>query len=161
MNKRVTIAVIAVVTLVAVAVPILYAQHSGHAAGRMHGRGMGHGPGALHMLGVLEHLKDELNLSEQQSSDIKAILAEVHEQNAASREQLHGKLKAVAQTLIANPNDVAGAQAILDQQDDTERALKTNMIKGASKALNVLTAEQRARLSTIVAEHFDRMESRR
>jgi len=165
MKRRLTIAAVAVATLVALAVPILYAQHgvhAGHAGRRMHGGGMGHGgPAGFHMLGMLEHLKDELDLTDQQSADIKAIVTEVHAQNAANREQLHGKLKAVAQTLLANPSDVAGAQALLDQQDSAEHELKANMLKGASKALSVLTAEQRTKLGTILAEHLDRMESRR
>ena len=62
----------------------------------------------------------------------------------------------VAQILIKNPNDVASAQALLDQQLENERVMRTNALNAASKALNVLTPDQRTKLSTMVQEHLDR-----
>jgi Spy/CpxP family protein refolding chaperone len=133
----------AVVALLAVAaVPFLY-------AGPGHGfhRGMdGFGP-----LARLERAKSELGLSDQQVSEIKAILKSAHEQNAQSRDQLRGGLGGALNALLKDPNDVAGAQAILDQQAQAERSIRSNMLNTVSKALSVLTPEQRDKLGAMVA----------
>jgi Spy/CpxP family protein refolding chaperone len=145
MKKRaLTITAVVAAVLAIAAVPLVYAQ-SAH----MHRMGMGAGAGLAH----LAHLKKELDLSDQQVDQIKAIVADARQQNAQLRQQLHGGLQSVISTLVKNPNDVAGAQAILDQQTQAESALKTNMLTAASKALNVLTAEQREKLGTIISQH--------
>jgi Spy/CpxP family protein refolding chaperone len=157
MKKRLTIiaAVIAVAALGAA--PLVYA----HGAFR-HGHGFtGEGGAALGFFGHLQGLKDELDLSDQQTDQLKAIFAEVREQNAPYRDQLHGGIQSVAQTLLKNPNDVAAAQALIDQQTTAERAVKTNVLNGVSKALNVLTPEQRDKLAAKLAEHSKRWEERR
>jgi Spy/CpxP family protein refolding chaperone len=38
----------------------------------------------------------------------------------------------------------------------TERVMRTNALNAASKALSVLTPDQRTKLSTMVKEHLDR-----
>jgi len=145
MNKR-NLTIAALVAVVALAaVPILHAQQ-----GRMHGA---HAFGGFGFLGHLQHMKSALNLSDQQTDAITAIAKDFHQQNAQYRQQLHGGLKAVAQALINNPNDVAGAQALLDQQSAAEKAMKSNALLAASKALNVLTPDQRAKLGEFVANH--------
>jgi len=156
MTKRTLIA-IGIVALIAVAtVPFVYAQ-----AGRMHGAcGFGHG-GGFPMLAHLGHLKSELALSDQQVDQIKSIAQDFHQQNAQYHAQLHGGLKAAAQALIKNPNDIAGAQALLDQQTAAENAMKSNALAAASKALNVLTADQRTKLGQIMQDHMDHMAQQR
>lgn len=148
MNKRnlIIVAVLGVLTLAAV--PFVYAQHQGMHAG-MHGmRG-----GALGMFSPehLAHAKQYLGLSDAQVDQLKAIATEFHTQNAQYHQQLHGGLLQVAQTLINDPNNIAGAQALLDQQNATEQTMKTNALQAASKALNVLTAEQRAKVGDFLA----------
>ena len=159
MKKR--IAIIGSTILVAaalVAAPVVFAQmHARHAGG--HGFGAGH----MGMFGMMEHfqkLRDELDLSNEQVGQIHGIFKDLHEQNDAYRDQLHGALKDVAKTLIANPNDVAGAQAKLDAELNAENAMKTNALNAASKALAVLTPQQRTKLATMLDEHFQKMESR-
>lgn len=158
MKKR-TLVIAAVLTalLTAAAVPFVHAG----AARRMHGDlAFGHaGLSFLHH--HLGKLKDELDLSDAQAAQLHTIFRETRQQNAPYREQMHGTMKSVAQTLIADPNDVAGAQALLDRQEDAHRAMRNNIVVAASKALNVLTPEQRAKLAGLVAEHAARMESRR
>ncbi len=128
---------------------------------RMHGDlGFGHaGFGFLHQ--HLGKLKDELDLTDAQAAQLHAIFRETRQQNAPYRQQMHGTLKSVAQTLIADPNDVAGAQALLDRQEEAHRAVRNNVVLAALKALNVLTPEQRTKLAGLLAEHAARMESRR
>jgi Spy/CpxP family protein refolding chaperone len=58
----------------------------------------------------------------------------------------------VAQTLISNPNDVAAAQAQLDQQNAVEATLKTNTLAAAARALNVLTPDQRAKVGEFLSK---------
>ncbi len=156
MKKRTYFFVSAAILAVLIAVPLAYAQHM-----RGHGpHGMGRELGPVMMLGHLNHAKEALGLSDQQVADIKAIFADLHTQNAASREQLHGGLKAVADALIANPNDIATAQALLDKQEALEHAMKVNALNAASKALNVLTPDQRAKLGEKLHEHVGRFEAK-
>lgn len=152
MKKR-----LAILTLVIVA-----AAAALYAAPRHHMRGGGHGDfGAGFVLGHLHRIAGELDLTEAQKTQIHVILKETHQQNAQYREQMHGGFQSVARVLIANPNDLSGAQTILDQQSATERALKSNMIRAASRALNVLTPQQRTKLGEIVAERAEARENRR
>ncbi|MGZ5443718.1 MAG: Spy/CpxP family protein refolding chaperone [Thermoanaerobaculia bacterium] len=151
MKKRIAIAIALVLAVGALAAAPLVLADGPH--GRV-GRGMhGHGFGPL---GHLAHVRDELDLSDQQVDQIKAIFAETREQTAPYREQLRGGYKGVVQALLADPNDVAAAQALVDQQLTTERAMKTNFLNAASKALAVLNAEQRAKLRTMIEEHAER-----
>jgi len=149
--RKTTVVIAAAVALVAmIAVPIAFAQH----ARGMHGQAFG-GP---MFLGHLQHLKQELGLSDQQASDIKAVFQDLRQQNAQYRQSMHSTMQQVAQILLNNPNDVAAAQALIDQQTNAERTMKTNALNAASKALNVLTPDQRAKLSTMIQEHLGRMQ---
>src|SRR2546428_7274270 len=149
--RKTTVVIAAAVALVAmIAVPIAFAQH----ARGMHGEAFG-GP---MFLGHLQHLKQDLGLSDQQASDIKAVFQDLRQQNAQYRQSMHSTMQQVAQILLNNPNDVAAAQAVIDQQTNTERTMKINALNDASKALNLLTPDQRTKLSTMVQEHLGRMQ---
>ena len=154
MKKRIIITTVILATVALAAAPLVLAGPHGRFGRGMHGEGM-------ELLGHLRHAKEELDLSDQQVDQIKAIFGEVKEQNAAYREQLHSGYHGVAVALLANPNDVAGAQKLIDQQTTTETAMKANFLNAASKALSVLNAEQRAKLGTMLAEHAERHHERR
>ena len=158
MKKRLILTATVIAIAALAIVPMVYAGPGGH--GR-HGGGEGFGGPGMAMFGHLAHLKDKLDLSDQQVDQLKAIFADVHQQNAQNRDQLHGGMKDIAQTLLKNPNDLAAAQAILDQQTAAENAMKANVLQATSKALNVLTADQREKLGTILAEHAGRWEARK
>ena len=147
MSKRSLITILAVVVLLAIAaVPFVYAQAP-------HGGGHGRGDfGAFGMLGRIGRLKSQLNLTADQETQLKAIFVEVRTQNEPYRTQLRGSMQGVAQILLTDPNNVAGAQAILDQQAAARKSMESNMLAAASKALNVLTPEQRTKLSDILAQ---------
>jgi Spy/CpxP family protein refolding chaperone len=155
MKKR--LAILGFIIIAAAAA--LYAGPGRHMRTGGHG-GHGAGFGAGMMLGHLHEIADQLDLTDAQKTQIHAIVKETREANAQYHEQMHGGLKDVARVLIANPNDVAGAQAMLDQQTATERALKSNILRGVSKALNVLTPAQRTELADIVAKHAEARENR-
>jgi Spy/CpxP family protein refolding chaperone len=156
MKKRILIAagLIALAAILA-SVPFAFAQH----AGMRHQ--MADGGAGMMFLGHLGQLKSELNLSDGQTTQIKAIFQSLRDGNAAYRTQFHGGMQQVAQTLLRDPNDLATAQAIIDQQTAAENAMKKNALAAASKALQVLTPDQRSRLSSLFDEHLREMESRR
>lgn len=114
-------------------------------------------PRGMALFGHLERVAEELELSEQQVDQIKAIFADLREQNEPYRDGF----KPAAEMLLANPNDLAAAQAQLDVQLANEKALRSNMLAATAKALNVLTADQRAKLQTMVQERAERRERRR
>ena len=149
MKKRTLIFSAAALVIVLAAVPFAMAQHM---------RGNHHGHGGM-MFG-LERAKSALGLSDQQSTDIKQIFTDLKTQNEPLRTSMHGGRQAIAQLLLANPNDIAGAQALLDKQIDTERQMKHNALAAASKALNVLTPDQRTKASAFLqkrmAKHDDK-----
>jgi Spy/CpxP family protein refolding chaperone len=143
MKKRTLIFSAAALVIVLAAVPFAMAQHM---------RGKHHGHGGM-MFG-LERAKSALGLSDQQSTDIKQIFADLRTQNEPLRTSLRGGRQAIAQLLLANPNDIAGAQALLDKQIDAERQMKHNALAAASKALNVLTPDQRTKASAFLQQRM-------
>ena len=150
MNKRTTIVIAAILAVGAIAAAPLVIAGPHRRGAAMHG---------MHEFAVLEHLrhaKEELDLSDQQVEEIKAIFKETHGANATAREQLHGGIREAAEILLANPNDLAGAQAVLDRQAAAERALKSNLLNATAKAFAVLNAEQRAKLRTMIEERHGR-----
>jgi Spy/CpxP family protein refolding chaperone len=149
MRKHVLTIAAAIVVAVLIAVPFAFAQHAHGMRGNM---------GMPMFLGHLQHVKAELGLTDQQTTDIKAIFKDLRTQNEQYRQSMHGTMKQVAQILLNNPNDIAAAQAVLDQQAATERTMKTNALTAASKALNVLTPEQRTKLGTMIQERTGRMQ---
>jgi Spy/CpxP family protein refolding chaperone len=155
MKKRLIL--IAAVALIAGAFALVPLIHADPGRARM-GH---HGFGGMGFFGHLEQVADELELSEQQVEQIKAIFGELHEQNDQYRDQMHGGFLSAAETLLANPNDLAGAQARLDAQLANEKTLRSNMLVAVSKALNVLTADQRAKLQQMVQQRAEKRERRR
>ena len=150
MKKRTLIFTSAAVVILLLAIPFAMAQH---------GRGHGHGHGAMMMFG-LQRAKTALGLSDQQAADIKQIFTDLRTQNEPYRASLRGGRQAIAQLLLANPNDIAGAQALIDKQTEAERQMKTNALHAFSKALNVLTPDQRTKAASFLqqrmAKHADK-----
>ena len=153
MNKKYLTIAAVIAALVLIAAPFALAQ-------RMHGgpHGMGGGEMGVMFLGHLQHAKQALGLSDQQVSDIETIFKDLRTQNQPYRESLHGNMQQIATILLNNPNDTAAAQALVDKQADAEKQMKTNAVMAASKALNVLTPDQRAKLQTFVNERHSRMQ---
>jgi Spy/CpxP family protein refolding chaperone len=147
MKTRTTLFAIAGALILLVAVPFAFAQrmHAAHDHGDF---------GSMMMLGHLQHAKGTLGLSDQQVSDLQAIFQQAHVQNATYRQQRRDGMHQIMQTLLKNPNDLAAAQSLLDQQTESEKAMKSNLLNAASKALNVLNADQRAKLSDLIEQHM-------
>lgn len=158
MKKRIAIAGSILVIAALAAVPFVYAEPGFR--GHMRGHAQG---GPLGFLGGrhLDRLAEKLNLSDQQVDQIKAIYASLHDQNSQYRESMRGGMKDITETLLKNPNDVAAAQAIIDEQAAAEKAMKTNLLQATAKALNVLTPDQRAELSKMIEERASRFQRNR
>ena len=145
--RKHTLAITAALVMAAlIAVPIAFAQRAKGMHGDVFGGGM--------VFGHLKHAQKALGLSDQQTSDIKAIFKDLRQQNQQYRQAQRSAMQQVAQMLINNPNDVAAAQALIDQQTANERVMKANALNAASKALNVLTPDQRTKLSSMLQERM-------
>lgn len=151
MKKRTLIFSAAAVLIVVLAVPFAVAQHM---RGAGHGRGcMGSGSGMM-TFSHLQRAKHVLGLSDQQAADIKKIFTDLRTQNEPYRASLRGGRQSIAQVLLANPNDIAAAQALIDKQTDAERQIKVNALNAFSKALNVLTPDQRTKAATFLQQRM-------
>lgn len=148
-TRYITLAVVLAAITLAI-VPFVYAQQHGH----MHRGDMA--MGGMGFFGHFAKAKEALGLTDQQVSDIKAIAMDLRTQNQPYRQQLRGGMLNIAQSLINNPNDLAAAQNLLAQQEQAEHAMKLNALAAAQKALNVLTPDQRTKLSQFVAERAAR-----
>jgi Spy/CpxP family protein refolding chaperone len=151
MKKRTLIFSATAILIVVLAVPFAVAQHM---RGAGFGHGCMHGGSSMMMFGHMRGAKAALGLSDQQATDLKKIFTDLRAQNAPYRASLRDGRQAIAQALLANPNDIAGAQALLDKQTDAERQIKVNMLTAASKALNVLTPEQRSKASNFLQQRM-------
>ncbi len=148
--KKSTLYTLAAVALVGLlAVPFALAQHG-------HGMSPEGGPGIGMMFHRLQRAQQALGLSDQQVAQIQTIFQDVRAQNTPARQSLRAGMQQIAQTLLNDPNNVAAAQEQLDQQTEAERTVKLNMLHAASKALNVLTPDQRAKLSTFLQQRMNR-----
>lgn len=164
MKRRIPLIAVLFAAVALVVTPLVMAGQGGRGFGA-HGAGFGPGAGpGMHgagILGHLQHAKEELELTDQQVEQLHVIFTALQEQNAPYREQMHDGMKGAITTLLVNPNDIAAAQALLDQQAATERTMKTNMLNATSKALLVLSAEQRAELATMIQNFAERHGRRR
>ncbi|HVT44455.1 MAG TPA: periplasmic heavy metal sensor [Thermoanaerobaculia bacterium] len=101
----------------------------------------------------LRWLRAELDLTDAQAREIRSIVFEVRDSNAAHREAIRASIGLAAGVLIANPDDIDAARRIFEERSAAETQLRENILLGVSKALGVLSPEQRQRLSEIVDEH--------
>ena len=153
MKKRIALitSILAVATLAAT--PL--AAHPG-GGGRWQAQRHGAGADGSEIVRHLQHAKEELGLSDEQVGKIVGIFGELKEQNAQHRDEMRGGMHEVLNTLLADPTNVAGAQALIDERAAAERAMHSNLLNATAKALSVLTAEQRAKLGTLMAERHGR-----
>jgi len=149
MKQRIVLFTALLALLVLIAVPFAFAQR-GH-----HGMGPG-GDMSVMMLGHLQRAKQALGLSDQQVTDIETIFSDLKAQNKPYRQSIRGGMMSIANTLLANPNDLATAQAQLEKQNAAENAMKLNALTAVSKALNVLTPDQRTKLQQLAQERMAR-----
>jgi len=103
--------------------------------------------GALAMR-ALAGIRGDLDLTDEQVIELRHIAKRVRAENEAARDGVRANLKDAAQLLLANPDDVEGAKAMLARNEAAKETLRENVLGGISDALKVLTPEQRSMIST-------------
>ena len=149
MSKRNAIITAVVAIIVLSAVPFVYAQTAGR-----------HGHAGGLMFAHFNRIRAALGLTDDQVTQLKAIREDLRAQNAPYRDQMKGGFAAVAQTLLKDPDNVAGAQALIDQQSAARKAIQVNVLNAASRALKVLTPEQRAKAFEFLQQRMAMQEQR-
>ena len=152
MNRR-TLTAAALIASLTIAAPLLFAQRR-----ERPDRGRPH---VFAPFSHIEELSEELNLTEEQVDQIRGIFRDLHELNAPYRQELKGGMGTAFQSLLQNPDDIAGAQAAVDRQAQAERAISTNTINATASAIKVLSAEQRSQLAQLLEERRGMRRERR
>lgn len=146
-RKAIVTAVVAIIALAAM--PFVYAQTAGR---HRHAGGL--------MFGHFNRIRAALGLTDDQVTQLKAVREDLRAQNAPYRDQTRGGFAAVAQTLLKNPDNLAGAQVLIDQQSAVRRAMQVNILNATSRALKVLTPEQRAKAAELLQQRMAMQEQR-
>jgi periplasmic protein CpxP/Spy len=167
MNRKVVILIVLLaLTLVGVTAALAFQRHGGPHQGMhqgMGGPGMGIGPFEGRML---EHVKVRLNLTEDQTQRIRAIVEKQKQtMKAQAPAQQH---EALVTTIFSdNPNQSQIQQQLAQLQQQHAQMLQ-RMVATGLEINQVLTPEQRAELQKMMAEHKQmrgtmrqRMEERR
>ena len=135
MKKRI-IAIASIAVLVVGAA--VFAIGHGFQGPGMHGGGPGHGD-------MLEHMARELNLTDAQKQQVKAIM----ESAESSADGIHAKLEEVHKQLdAATANgqfDEAQVRALANQQGQLEADMTVEHLRAMSKMFAILTPEQRVK----------------
>jgi Spy/CpxP family protein refolding chaperone len=100
----------------------------------------------------LRQLRGELNLSDAQLAELRKIGKETREANSAYRASLRDNFAEAGLALLANPDDLTGAEAILDRNEAAKKELRANVLEGVSDAIKVLNPEQQEKLKDVL-EH--------
>ena len=146
--KKPIIITIVIAAIIAIAAPLLFA---GVNAER---RASDLGPAGGLLLERVHRIAGELDLTDEQVIELRHIGKAVRQQNAAYRAEMRQNFRQAAAVLIANPDDTVRAKQILQQSAASEQELRANILEGVSKALNVLTPEQRTKLGTMLEKRM-------
>ncbi|MDQ5845632.1 MAG: Spy/CpxP family protein refolding chaperone [Acidobacteriota bacterium] len=135
-NKILAIAGIAVLVIGATVLAL------GHGLQRMHGQGKGEGRGHGDMV---EHMFRELNLTDAQKQQVKAIL----EQTEATAGGIHTKLDEIRKQLdAATANgqfDETQVRSLASQKAQLDADMLVEHLRTKSKVFAILTPEQRTK----------------
>ena len=156
-RRKTILAISAAAALGIFATPFLFARGGGACplghGGRGHGAAMFTGHFGHGGFGPMGRVLRDLDLSAEQKEALHKIHETTREQNAAVKTALHEGFMEAAKVLLANPQDVAGARAVITSREAAIRQMKDNALTGVSQALAVLTPEQRAKLAAHLDEH--------
>ena len=111
------------------------------------GFGMG-GPGGRGVAAL-----DQLDLSEDQEAQIEALRAQALEATSDARAQLDEARQAMRAARTDGNDDDATFEAIRARTDAARDVVREQMVRTRVAILGILTAEQRAELQSIQAEH--------
>jgi Spy/CpxP family protein refolding chaperone len=132
------------------------AQPFGGMHGATHGGGMNGGP--MMMAGMIEHLLDNVDASDDQRTRIHAILKAAHQDLNAQRQAGAGLHQQAMQLFTSPTIDAAAAEALRVQIQAQMDVAGKRMWQAMIDASNVLTPEQRQKVAERAKKRHDRME---
>ena len=141
--------ILATVAVAALAVPAALLA-AGHMGGPM-GFGMHGGPAMMEGGGVLR-LAHKLGLSDDQTAQIKSILAAARAANAPVRTQLRANRQAFNSAYNPAQFDATAVNSYLAQQTPLVQQLVVSSFQTRAKVLAVLTPSQLAQLNQLRAQ---------
>lgn len=109
----------------------------------------------LMALETLRHLRGELNLTDAQLAELRKIGKATREANASYRASLRENFAEAGLALLANPDDIAAAEAVLDRNEAAKKELRANVLAGVSDAIKVLSPEQREKLKDVLEQRME------
>jgi periplasmic protein CpxP/Spy len=122
--------------------------------GPMLGGTMFGGPGfGGHMLGYLAH---KLDLTDAQQAQVKEILAKEKPAFQPLMLQMAQNHQQMRQLVMANGFDEAKVRELASQQTQTMTELTVQRARVESELFQVLTPDQKTKLTTIIAQHEQR-----
>ena len=113
--------------------------------------GQGH-PGPGLQIGFGPRMTQELGLTEQQVAQIDSIREQFQAATEASRELIRDKMDAVRDLWLAENPDATAIKAAMAEVDALHAEIRNLGVDYKLAALQVLTAEQREQLRTLMAE---------
>lgn len=117
------------------------------------------GPPQGRMDRMLEHMTEELDLSESQQSRIESLLTEAREQGAADRERMH-EIREELKTLRTDFN-AGSAQQLADELGGITSRMAYRMASTQAQVYQQLEPEQQAEFEEMSERREERREKRR
>ncbi|MDX2029678.1 MAG: Spy/CpxP family protein refolding chaperone [Blastocatellia bacterium] len=155
--KRSTLILALIILVAGLAALGFGAAHRQHGARGHHAFGQHQGPGGPGGPRGGDHRFRELNLTDAQKAQVKAIHEKQREEAEALHEQMRGIHEQMRPLVEAAAFDEAAVRALLAKEAAIATELKLIEARGQNAVFNVLTAEQKATL----AERRPRHEGRR
>lgn len=107
---------------------------------------------ALKIRQEVESIRTEVNLTDDQKAQVRAIVEATAPEAKALRESLRSSREAVKTQLVTNPNDTAALDALAKNIAATESDLVQLRISTMGKIASVLSTEQRQTIAKGVTE---------
>jgi periplasmic protein CpxP/Spy len=135
------------IRILTIAAAVLLAAAAAIAQGR-HGYG---GPGGFH------HMLKQLDLTADQHSQVKAIFEKEKPTLQPLMQQMRQSHQAMKALEASGPFDEAKTRALATQNSQTMVELQVEHARIKSEIMQILTADQKAKLAQIEANHAARM----
>jgi Spy/CpxP family protein refolding chaperone len=148
-SKHFKIAAVVLVLAVMAAVAVSQTVRRAH----MRGDGMFGGP----MLGFYVH---KLDLTDAQQAQVKAIMAKEKPALQPLMQQMAQGHSQLRDLVMSGAFDEAKARELASQQTQTMTELTVQHARIASEMVQILTPDQKAKLSTLISQHEQRMMNR-
>ncbi|HXY02786.1 MAG TPA: Spy/CpxP family protein refolding chaperone [Terriglobales bacterium] len=117
-----------------------------------------HGQGGDFFGPMLENMTDVLDLTDVQQAQIKQIHDNARPTLQSLMQQEHQSHQALMQLITSGNFSEAAAKKIIDQESQVHSQLALQHAHLTAQAYQVLTAEQKTKLTQVMARHEQRMQ---